>query len=640
MKKYAFLAGVEEYNSSDIASLKYAVRDVKKVGAVLEQRCGFQPPEILENPTVSDLFNGLDDMVKRVRHDDIFFFLFTGHGQELKDDAREERGYLLMRDAVADPEVTIGKYALHDLKKQLQRIDCRQRLLFFDCCRNYPELENDGLSARGVAGNIMGSIFSRDIDFAGTSQDAQGQVTILLKACKAGQRAYEWHKEKHGVFSYYLKKGLLESAWKSNALRATELCRYVEREVGLWSKGKAVVQIPDFVQLESAQDIILARDEVKPEQDLVPCAICGRYKEVGDTFRCPACNTDHICLDCRGKDTRICTRCVEKAEKRKPWAKKIRAGMVAVVVLLVVAGGYQGITQFQGYLTFPEPTKSRQKQSESLPAHKQPPVNEAPLPEPVSSKPATLASMTFEPGTCPEDASIYFADLYKQLSSGALEHKKGDMAQFFTRYNRVCGPNNIHFKDIRAAGRSVPQSWYLPEEKNGGLFVDASSGDVLATGNEMAKKLVSMLSTQDENICGFQPDQLFSLLQTIHLRGGIALSPSFWERAALWYNNSCGNKVVWLEGVDIDYSGTAQDVFYYADPGDNGIFVDINGNQVSTGKKFTQGLSDAIDKGTICSSNEDSLLTLIYFMDQTKKIQISEDFYGTLAAHYKKKCKN
>ncbi|MDO5675840.1 MAG: caspase family protein [bacterium] len=132
MKKYAFLAGVGQYQRRTIAPVHFAVRDVEKIGEVLQQRCGFRTT-VLANPSQADFIQGLNDIISFIEHeDDIFFFLFTGHGSVQGNDS-----YLLFSNAI--PGDWVGMYRLEDLQRKFSRLRSHNRLLFLDCCRNDPE---------------------------------------------------------------------------------------------------------------------------------------------------------------------------------------------------------------------------------------------------------------------------------------------------------------------------------------------------------------------------------------------------------------------------------------------------------------------------------------------------------------------
>lgn len=317
MKKYALLAGTGDYDLPTISPLQYAVRDVEEIGKVLDQHCGFNTM-VLKNPSDSQLIHGLNSIQAKVEPDDLFLFFFAGHGLE-----EEKEGYLLLKNAMPEGSIKLGMIRLKDLQKQLMAIESRKRLLFLDCCRNDPE------KARGESDNLMGEYISRDISLFAARNDAPGQVTMLLQACKRGQRAYEIDEERHGVFSWYLKQGLLDGAWQNSALKATELCRYVQNGVMRWSSRKGLKQTPDFQHLETADDILLAGEEkVEPSPaptptpapvELVRCPLCGRKNHPAETFYCSGCGKEDFCLGHQDEQSFLCVTCEQKrvAEENK-----------------------------------------------------------------------------------------------------------------------------------------------------------------------------------------------------------------------------------------------------------------------------------------------------------------------------------
>lgn len=269
MKKYALLVGIEQYGSG-ITRLQYACRDVYGIGRALSQACCFDQVRILADqedrdygqsridlPTDLNILNALEEASVRLEESDLFLFLFAGHGIERMED-KVQRGYLLAQNAA--PKFGRGLIGIAELKGLLSNLACRQRLILLDCCRNDPE------AGRSQSDNLMSPLLSRELVEASTRPAKKSQATILMMACRSGQRAYEWDEERHGAFSYYLKQGLEKEGWKGGQLEGRDLCAYVETQVGMWAGKKKLKQTPEFQQLESAQAVVLA-DRLTPSEE-------------------------------------------------------------------------------------------------------------------------------------------------------------------------------------------------------------------------------------------------------------------------------------------------------------------------------------------------------------------------------------
>ena len=252
-KKFALLAGVEEYQpNSSISNLKYAVRDAVELGKALRSSCGFDHVCVFAGDTEgsrgpanqNDLIDELEDWANIIGPDDLFVFAFVGHGMEQGD-----RGYLLPADArLGRPNTFID---LQHLNAAFDNIRASQRVVLLDCCRNDPE------AGRGEAANAMGDVFSRDITTTLDEKEESQTVTALLTACDKGERAYEWDRVRHGVFTYNILKAIKEDAWRDGTLTVNAIGEYVQEKLGNW-RGGATKQTPQYKQSGGAKIICLA----------------------------------------------------------------------------------------------------------------------------------------------------------------------------------------------------------------------------------------------------------------------------------------------------------------------------------------------------------------------------------------------
>lgn len=275
--KHAFLVGVEDYEvGSGITPVKYARRDVYGIGHALQKYCGFEEVRILAdqddtdfgmcrvgNPTDSFIRRSLTNAAAKLKDDDLFVFLFSGHGIEQTID-ETVRTYLLAHNASFDFEQensgskhknripTSGIIELGDLRRKLDQVASRHRVILLDCCRNDPE------AGRGKCDNLMGELLARNLTAAATRDLVENCTTILMTACHPGKRAWPWDEERHGAFSYFVKAGIEGNAWNQDYLEARDLCDYVQREMRRWSEKTGRIQLPYFKQLEGAQPVVLA----------------------------------------------------------------------------------------------------------------------------------------------------------------------------------------------------------------------------------------------------------------------------------------------------------------------------------------------------------------------------------------------
>ncbi len=323
--KYAILAGIEEYESgSGISNLRFACRDVYSIARALRERCGFDEVRVLAdrddaefgvqrvgNPTDSAILKALVHAATKLKEEDLFFFLFAGHGVGIPF-GETIRSYLLAQNAHLD--LGTGRIEVGDLRVRLSNLACRSRAIFLDCCRNGVER---GL---GDGDNPMGESLARDL-LAASRREGHDGTTVLMTACRPGHRAWEWDEERHGVFSYFVRKGLEGAAWSGDQLVAQDLCAYVEKELKNWSDKTGRRQASDFQQLESAEKIFLVEGAASRPAPYRPakvkCPSCERHNEEGDTFECRICRLDHLSKEHFEKDRHCCEKCASQTEGKK-----------------------------------------------------------------------------------------------------------------------------------------------------------------------------------------------------------------------------------------------------------------------------------------------------------------------------------
>jgi len=110
----------------------------------------------------------------------------------------------------------------------------------------------------------LSDVISRDIVTAARSTRNAGTTTVLLSACRSGQRAYEWPAKDHGVFTHYLLEGLQGAAWSEDTLLFDDLATYAAQEVRQWSENNAGLSTPQEPWYEKFGDpvsILLASGE-------------------------------------------------------------------------------------------------------------------------------------------------------------------------------------------------------------------------------------------------------------------------------------------------------------------------------------------------------------------------------------------
>ena len=224
---YALLIGISKYKRPDL-SLQYADADATLFSELLKsQRGGGVPAENLvlltdEKATLAAVRLAFQDLLKRrAQKTDTVVILIAGHGT-----VDGKNAYILTYDAdpqdLASTALPMSEVAnlFQDQVKKVGRV-----LLFSDVCR------------AGTIGTIQSTTVNSDVQHLG---DAEGDLFGLLAS-----RTKELSEEGpqfgggHGVFSYYVVKGLSGAADENGdgVVDANELIDYVTAQVPKASGG-------------------------------------------------------------------------------------------------------------------------------------------------------------------------------------------------------------------------------------------------------------------------------------------------------------------------------------------------------------------------------------------------------------------
>jgi len=218
---FAVVFGIESYKN--IPGVTFARRDAQWMKTYFEKVLGI-PAANIYFKTDADVslaefntaFSGW--LQKRIRKNESNVFIFyAGHGApELK----HKKAYLIPYDGNPNyPEQT--GYELNKLYSELNALGARSVTVFLDACfsganRNQEMLLAD---ARPVMIEIEGSAWV-------------GDVTVF-SAASGAQIASAWPEKKHGLFSYYLLKGLQGAADtdQNRVITVKELADYIYGQV-------------------------------------------------------------------------------------------------------------------------------------------------------------------------------------------------------------------------------------------------------------------------------------------------------------------------------------------------------------------------------------------------------------------------
>lgn len=215
--KFAVVVGVEKYKG--LPEARYAERDSAAVYAHL-LALGYPEKNVKYltalDATRSSLQKNLETWLGRVAHEDSsVFFYFSGHGAP---DPVSGKAYLVPWDG--DPQyLEETAYPIKRLYETLNGLKAKSIIVALDSCFS-------GIGGRSVLPKGTRPLVSK-IDIG--TQLGGGGTTIALTASAGNQISGSIDEQGHGLFTYYLLKGLNGGAQGSDGrVTVTGLYRYLK----------------------------------------------------------------------------------------------------------------------------------------------------------------------------------------------------------------------------------------------------------------------------------------------------------------------------------------------------------------------------------------------------------------------------
>lgn len=249
-RKWALLIGVNQYDDAEnIATLRYSVRDVTAVYEALvdPERGGFDRDTVFlltdntpDKPTNINIIKFLNRIARRAEPEDLVLIYYSGHGYE-----ENGKGYILPCNT--DIEALAASAVDNtDFIDTLDRMKAQRIVTILDACHSGAVKRTSGTGGLGAQYyNAYGG----------------GKGRVVLASSSAGQQSWEDPKLKQGVFTQYVKTGLMGEADRNRdgAITFMELARYVSEHVRRWAQANGKEQEPTIQAKNfAASDIVLA----------------------------------------------------------------------------------------------------------------------------------------------------------------------------------------------------------------------------------------------------------------------------------------------------------------------------------------------------------------------------------------------
>jgi Caspase domain len=241
-RRIAVLVGVGAYpEGSGLSPLKYPAQDVRDLSTELEKQ-GYAVRQITEAQASRGIVvRTLTQMSQALDPDQgTLLFYFSGHGF-----AQQGVNYLATYGVTVDDLDREG-LSLAEVEKLLKASQAKRQVRWIDACRNDP-----GAGARDVSRRTFAQLSA-----------AEGMR--VLYSTRAGSVSFEDDSLKHGVFTYFLLRGLRgEAAGSDGLVTFQDLAGYVADSVTSYGVKTGRVQRP-FEAGESSGDFLLAKGALLP----------------------------------------------------------------------------------------------------------------------------------------------------------------------------------------------------------------------------------------------------------------------------------------------------------------------------------------------------------------------------------------
>lgn len=209
-QKWAVVIGVSRYQDSRIAGLRYASEDARAFYDLLvsQQAGGYAPARVKllldSEATVQGIRNALFNWLKQALEEDMVTIYFAGHGSPESPDSPNNL-FLLPYDARYD-DITTSGFPMWDIETALKRfIRAKKVVVIADACHSGGVGQSYDIARRGDRGVVVNPISA---SIQNLSQLGDGIVVISASDDKQlSQEGQKWGGG-HGVFTYYLLKGL------------------------------------------------------------------------------------------------------------------------------------------------------------------------------------------------------------------------------------------------------------------------------------------------------------------------------------------------------------------------------------------------------------------------------------------------
>ena len=225
-KLWILLVGVNQYQDrQNLPSLQYSALDCQGLGEALkEATASLMAKEVIihhdfvtQRPLITDVKQSIAKIINSASPNDTILFYFSGHGIL---ETTTKQVVLCLADTKTENLLTTG-LPLNTLLKQLSGCPASQQLVWLDACHS------GGMTLRGTSKISLPNPSSQLVEVL-RNKAAESKGFYALLSCDQTQQSWEFPELGHGVFTYYLMRGLRgEAADSQGIIEADALYQYV-----------------------------------------------------------------------------------------------------------------------------------------------------------------------------------------------------------------------------------------------------------------------------------------------------------------------------------------------------------------------------------------------------------------------------
>jgi hypothetical protein len=192
----ALIVGISKYREKMIPEVKYAARDAEVVARYLENVGGIPRANIKvltdDKATKSDLEAHISDWIpRRVTDHSTVFVYYAGHGAP---GPQGREAFVVPYEG--HPDYPSQLYPLQKMYDALNKLPAREVIVMLDSCFS-------GAKGRSITGEG-----TRPVSISIENPVLAGGKILIIAASSGSQMSSDYDKVRHGLFTYYLLRGM------------------------------------------------------------------------------------------------------------------------------------------------------------------------------------------------------------------------------------------------------------------------------------------------------------------------------------------------------------------------------------------------------------------------------------------------